>query len=266
MQHQCVALGFPTKSEMPTGAAGRAVYEAINRCSDPAQLDDVGRRLWLAYGEGRISEGDATYLSSCIDRRRPLGRCAAGGAAKSLDPLGGRLGSRFTPRPCRKRSPEHEKRRNRRRMLGGSSALPDNLRPHYTEGERAVLCIVAGEVKRHGICDLTIGEIADRAGVCRTTVQNTLHEARRLYHLNITERPQYGRNSLTNIVRITSAEWLNWIRRGPSAARFIGPNSLKMVSTTKNKEESKRAIEEERCRQWGPSARFGPPDMLARRA
>jgi hypothetical protein len=129
-----------------------------------------------------------------------------------------------------------------------------------------VLCIVVGEVKRHGICDLTIGEIADRAGVCRTTVQNTLHEARRLYHLNITERPQHGRNSLTNIVRITSAEWLNWIRRAPSAARFIGSNLLKMVSITKSKEGSKKAIEEERCRQRGPSARIGPLNMLARRA
>ena len=47
-------------------------------------------------------------------------------------------------------------------MLGGSSALPDTLRHHYTEGERAVLFIVAGEVKRHGICDLPIDEIADR--------------------------------------------------------------------------------------------------------
>jgi hypothetical protein len=46
MQHQCVALGFPAKSEMPTDAAGRAVYEAINRCSDPAQLDDVGRQYF----------------------------------------------------------------------------------------------------------------------------------------------------------------------------------------------------------------------------
>ena len=48
MQHQCVALDFPTKSEMSIGAAGHAVFEAINRCSDPAQLDDLGRCIWLA--------------------------------------------------------------------------------------------------------------------------------------------------------------------------------------------------------------------------
>jgi hypothetical protein len=35
------------------------------------------------------------------------------------------------------------------------------MRHYYTEGERAVLCIVAGEVKHHGICELSIDEIAD---------------------------------------------------------------------------------------------------------
>ena len=118
-------------------------------------------------------------------------------------------------------------------MLGGSSALPDNLRHHYTEGQRAVLCIVAGEVKRHGICDFPIDKIAALAGVGRTTVQTTMHEARRLGHITITERPQRGRKSLTNILQISPPEWRAWLRRAPSPARSIGFNSLKMVSTTK---------------------------------
>jgi hypothetical protein len=81
-------------------------------------------------------------------------------------------------------------------MLGGSSALPDNLRHHYTEGQRAVLCIIAGEIKRCGVCDFPIDKIAALAGVCRTTVQTTMHEARRLGHIKITERPIPGRKSL----------------------------------------------------------------------
>jgi hypothetical protein len=102
----------------------------------------------------------------------------------------------------RPRSPDRVVSRERRRALGGSGALPDGLRRQYTEGQRAVLTIIAGEVKHHGICDLPIDKIAALAGVCRTTVQTTLHEARRLGHLKITERPVRGSKSLTNLIEI----------------------------------------------------------------
>jgi hypothetical protein len=102
----------------------------------------------------------------------------------------------------RQRSPDRLASRERRRALGGSGALPDGLRRQYIEGQRAVLTIIAGEVKHHGICDLPIDKIAALAGVCRTTVQTTLHEARRLGHLKITERPVRGSKSLTNLIEI----------------------------------------------------------------
>ena len=143
--------------------------------------------------------------------------------------------SRVVPRQ-RPRSPDRQASRDRRRRLGGSSALPDTLRHHYTEGQRAVLCIIAGEVKHHGICDLPIDRIAALAGVCRTLVQTTLHEARRLGHLKVTERPMRGRKSLTNLVAIVSPEWRTWIKRGPSAHRPIGSKSVNLVSTTKSKD------------------------------
>src|SRR5450631_1534400 len=46
--------------------------------------------------------------------------------------------------------------------------------------------------------------------------------------------------NLTNIVRISSQEWRTWSTRGPSAARLIGSNPPKMVSTTKIKDLNKK--------------------------
>jgi len=182
-----------------------------------ASVERMKARIWLdpiaqAYEQGAIAT-------------RPV----VGQSAKTVK------ASRFTPRPCRRRLTDQEpvKRRDRKRMLGGSSALPDTMRHYYTEGERAVLCVIAGEVKRHGMCDRSIGEISDRAGVGRTTVQNTLHQARLLGHLQIRERSQRGAKTLTNIVKITWAEWLSWIRRQPSATPSIGSKFSKNVSTTK---------------------------------
>jgi hypothetical protein len=117
-------------------------------------------------------------------------------------------------------------------MLGGSGCMPAKMGSMYTEGERAALCVISGEIKRQGLCELSIDEIAARAGVCRTTVQNAIHEARRLGHITVLERPRRGMKSLTNVVRICSREWLSWIKRAPSAARIIGSNSVKKLSPT----------------------------------
>jgi hypothetical protein len=175
----------------------------------------------------------AGYMSGAIGTRP-----ATGARAANLGRLGSRLCSRQRPR-----SPDRKASRDRRRMLGGSSALPPNLRHHYTEGQRAVLCVIAGEVKRHGVCDWPIDKIAAHAGVCRTTVQTTEHEARRLGHVRITERPRPGRKNLPNVVEVISREWSVWIKRGPSAARSIGSNPLtnapKMVSPTRIIEKRK---------------------------
>jgi hypothetical protein len=226
-------------------------------------LDETRRALWSAYGAGKIGDHESTYLQSLIDRRRPLRHAAL--SAKPVVRFAGRLSSRFTPRQ-RQRSPDRKASRDRRRMLGGSSALPDNLRHHYTEGQRAVLCIVAGEVKRTGVCDFPIDKIAALAGVCRTTVQTTLHEARRLLHIKITERPQLGRKNLPNLIEVISREWRTWIRRGPSASGRIGSNFVKMVNPTKNTDSRKRAAEEERRAEWPPSPDPKPPDSLPKQA
>ena len=232
-------------NDQTLSAAGRALQEIINACSDVHHLDEAARLLWRSFGEGAISEDEATYLSNSIERRRPLGVRTAPGHATQVGRVNGRVLSRFAPRQ-RQRSPDRKASRDRRRMLGGSSALPDNLRHHYTEGQRAVLCVIALEFKLHGVCDLAIDSIAARAGVGRTTVQTTEHEARRLGHITIIERPRRGGKNLTNLVRICSLTWLTWVKRGPSAARFIGSSSVNLVSTTKSTDLRKKGAGNEK--------------------
>jgi hypothetical protein len=47
----------------------------------------------------------------------------------------------------------------------------------FTVGELAALRIVADEVREKGNCDRTLGEIAARAGIGRTTAQNAMRLA-----------------------------------------------------------------------------------------
>ena len=240
-------------SQLIANPTALALYEGVNACQNPDQLDAVARLIWERYGVGAVNDDEASYLASCIERRRPLSRRTSTGKFATIGKMNGRV-SRFLPRPCRRRLSDDERRdrRSRKRMLGGSSAMPEPLRSSYTEGERSVLCVVAGEVKRHGICDLSIDEIADRAGVGRTTVQNSLHEARRLAHVKITERPVRGSKSLTNVVEIVSPEWKAWIRRAPSAARLIGSNLFKNASTSKIIDSRKKEAWQEKGPSSGP--------------
>jgi hypothetical protein len=218
--------------------AASAVYDGINAASSASQLDNLARAVWHHYGKSEFSDDEATFLSAAIDKRRPIGPRNSPGPMRAIVPVQARIGSRLTPRQ-RPRSPDRKASRDRRRRLGGSSALPDTLRHHYTEGQRAVLCIIAGEIKHHGVCDLPNDKIAALAGVCRTTVQTTIHEARRLGHIRVTERPRPGRKHLPNLVEIASVEWLTWIKRGPSAHRPIGSKPVILVSTTKSEVRKK---------------------------
>lgn len=249
--NQWVSRGFPTAKEAyrpGIGAPSISVYrdleDAIAGASIGPQLDDAVRRLWISFRRGDLTDAEAEALDALArDRRSHTRDALRSGAASSVLQ---RLGSIFKPRR-RQASLDRQASRERRRKLGGSGALPDGLRGHFTEGERAALTVIAGEVERRGHCALPLDQIAALAGVSRTTCQNGIHEARRRGFLKVTLRPRAGAKNLTNLIEVTSREWLAWIARGAKrrakAADGIGSNPLtpsRKLNPTKTLEENIR--------------------------
>jgi hypothetical protein len=88
-----------------------------------------------------------------------------------------------------------------------------------------------------------------------------LRQTSRLGHVEIAERPQRGAKNLPNLVKITSRDWLAWVKRG---AQWDRVQKFKNVSTSKsweNKEAGTEIAEGQqgaiRGMHW---ARTGPPN------
>src|SRR6476646_10582443 len=241
------------------GLVGAELYGFINSCATNDQLQAVAALVWEHYGTNRLSDNEATYLGSCIDRRRGVSRRAV---PVALAPLRGRVTKFFPRKP--QRSPDREASRGRRRMLGGSSVLPPDLRQLFSEGERAVLCVIASEVKRQGWCDWPIDKIAALAGVCRTMVQNTLRKAKSRGSITVLERKRHGLKNLPNVVRVSCREWLAWLKRGFATSCLIELKAVKKVSSTEIIDlRKKEAFRENRPNEHQTPASTTPNRLLS---
>jgi DNA-binding transcriptional ArsR family regulator len=104
----------------------------------------------------------------------------------------------------------------RRRQMAASGAMPASLAGEFTLGEDAALCIIADECRVRGSSDLSLDEIADKAGVGRSAAKSALRKARELGLITVQNR---GR--LTNVVRIIAPEWLAWLQLGDGERRRL---------------------------------------------
>jgi hypothetical protein len=163
-------------------------------------LDPICSNFWRAYQRGELTDDEAQSLAELArDRQRPK-------EPKPLPP----------PRQARRapRSPDRQRSLERRRRLSAAGMMPPALAMQFTVGERAVLYVVAAEVKRRGQCDLYNGQIAAFAGVGPTTARNALRAAKRLGLIEIDERRLSRRYNDANKITITSREWLAWLAHG----------------------------------------------------
>src|ERR671912_2498698 len=184
---------------------------AINDARTLTRLDDLSRAIWQGWGANAVTDDQAQELASLIHARKQAMR----GEIKPVGIPPGRP-SIFPPRRLQ-RAPIRSVAIARRRHLVASGPMPPSLACKFTVGELAALRIVTDEVREKGHCDRTLGEIAARAGVCRSIVKNAIRAAAAMGLLTVQERRREGRKNLSNVVRIVSREWHLWIKRGGQA-------------------------------------------------
>jgi hypothetical protein len=207
-------------------AAASTIYDAIGAAQTVLEIDELIRCVWRCHLDGAIEEGEAARLIEYAELRRPeRGAGRPDRVAKfatlcrpNLRPVGSfKVRSRF-PRRREQRSPDRQSSYDRRHRLAYSGVLPRHLTPHFTIADMAIMRIVADEYKRGGTCELPLGQMAARAGVCRKTAQRSIQKARDERLISVEERPVRGRLHKPHIIRIMSLEWLKWLRRGTDGA------------------------------------------------
>ena len=197
---------------------------AVAAARNTAAVDEIARLTWRAHAEGQILDAEAAAISEALQGRRAAFAARATQRAVSSTI---RLSARRRPAP---RSPDRQASLERRRRQAMSGAVPAKIAAAFTLGELAVLSVIAREVQRRdGACALPLDALAALAGVSRTTVQNSLRQARHLGLLEVKERRRRGLPSLTNVLRVISPEWIAWLKLSGEGGGF------RKLSATNNK-------------------------------
>jgi hypothetical protein len=199
-----------------------------------AQVDDLAKILWTAYGNGALTDIEAENLAGLVEARRreirPQDRTAVRAPHVPKTPTSFFPAKRHYPV-----SPDKHASRERRRRLAASGPMPPALACHFTTGQLAVLRIVADEVKDKGACTLPLASIAARAGVCVTLARDAIRLAAGDGILVIEERRQHRAPNKPNLIRIVSREWRCWIDRGRrGGSKFLESTGRKTFPTPEN--------------------------------
>lgn len=180
----------------------------------------MNRAMWSAWSQGSIDDAEAQRLAELIEERRggrrPLGLPMPDTGNRPKAPQSIFRTGRVPPR-----SPDRQRSIERRRRLAATGPLPPVLAASFTTGEIAVLRIIGDRAGRGG-CELSLGEIAGRAGVSVSTARRAVRGAQRQGLVKVEERRRYRAPSLTNVITIVSREWKTWLDRGPKRSRGEG--------------------------------------------
>ncbi len=159
-----------------------------------SRLDVLAKAVWQAYGADALSEAQASELCELVASRRVIPTAPAA----PRRPVGSR--------------PRSSASMERRRAWTGSGWLPPAIAARFTMGEAAAIGVIVAEIAKRGRCELYIGAIAGRAGVCATIVKRALRQARSLGLLHVETRRVARDRNRPNVVTITSREIELWVR------------------------------------------------------
>jgi hypothetical protein len=170
-------------------------------CAQFSDLNGLAHKLWKAHAAGHLDDDQAQELAEQLEARK----------LKNVPSMG-----HFAPatvKPKRQQSPDKVASIARRRRLARASPVPPELVDQFTQGEHAVITVVAGEIQRAGACTWCLDRIAAISGVCKTLARKAIRKARNVGLLYSIERRRRGQKSLTNIVRVLRRSWGAWLQR-----------------------------------------------------
>jgi hypothetical protein len=200
------------------------------------RLPEIRSLLYKALTAGQVSEVEADELDDLITTKAAL--------PAPEKPARRRVGAR----------PRSPASMERRRSWAAKGLLPAHLAARFTLGEQAVLAVIAAVVKREGACTWSNGKVAAVAGVCLSTVKNTLRQARMLGQIHVEERRRTPRYNDTNRVTILPGPWRAFLaldardRGGQRRQRGV----VKTVATTSLLSIEKGRRSRNRSRQQPP--------------
>jgi hypothetical protein len=170
---------------------------------DFSTITQITGTLWQAHAAGALSDDEAQAAAEAMQARK-----ATILAATQQKPV-----SAFPRRPKpHPRTPDRQRSLERRRRWAASGALPPQIAAAFTTSEQAVLAVLARQVQQGGTCSLPVDQIAALAGVCRSSAQAAIRQARALGLVHVRERRRRGLPSLTNVITVIDRSWSSWLK------------------------------------------------------
>lgn len=184
------------------------------------QIDECAKSAWILNGEGLVGDHEMEYLAPIIEHQRK--------AIRSEHPFRRQHGDRLPLAAARldhrRPSIPEDKRAaawRRRRALAKDCVIPTSVAVRFTISKLAVLSVIARAVMVGGKSNMSLPEIAARAGVGCTTARYAIRDALRMGLISVSENRTNGHWSRPNTIRIVCGRWLRWLkgRRGFSALK-----------------------------------------------